>query len=156
MSAHSDGRCLPNRRGGSGPPRLSSGIVEVILAGGWLGFVRGRRFPSRGRSRHLPDYPCPERVDRTTMSTDYVLSAYIDGALDRAEYEKLDGDSYSGFISVCPGVIAFANSLRDCERELRSVLEDWLLLGLKLGHHLPVIGGIDLNKDMTHAEMESV
>jgi len=86
----------------------------------------------------------------------YILSEYIDSALDRAEYEKLDDGSYSGSIPVCPGVIAFADALRDCERELRSVLEEWLLLGLKLGHILPVIGGIDLNKDMTHAEVESV
>jgi predicted RNase H-like HicB family nuclease len=90
------------------------------------------------------------------VSAHYILSEYIDGALDRAEYEKLEDGSYSGSIPVCPGVIAFANSLRDCERELRSVLEDWLLLGLKLGHNLPVIGGIDLNKDLTHAEVESV
>ena len=31
-----------------------------------------------------------------------------------------------------------------------------LLAGLKLGHLLPVIGGIDLNKDVTHAEVESL
>jgi hypothetical protein len=31
-------------------------------------------------------------------------------------------------------------------RELRSTLEDWILLGLKLTHPLPVIGGIDLNE----------
>jgi len=86
----------------------------------------------------------------------YILSEYIDSALDRAEYEKLDDGSCSGSIPVCPGVIAFAETLRDCERELRSVLEEWLLLGLKLGHILPVIRGIDLNKDMTHAELESV
>ena len=90
------------------------------------------------------------------MSTHYVLSEYIEKALDKAEYEKLEDGSYSGSIPVCPGVIAFANSLRNCERELRSVLEDWLLLGLKLGHSLPVIGGNDLNKDMTNAEVESV
>jgi predicted RNase H-like HicB family nuclease len=86
----------------------------------------------------------------------YILSEYLDGALDGATYEKLEDGSYAGSIPTCRGVIAFANSLRECERELRSVLEDWLLLGLKLGHHLPVIGGIDLNKDMTHAEMETV
>jgi predicted RNase H-like HicB family nuclease len=90
------------------------------------------------------------------MNTHYVLTEYIDAALDRADYSKLEDGSYAGSIAVCPGVIAFANSLRECERELRSVLEDWLLLGLKLGHGLPVIGGIDLNKDMTHAEVESV
>jgi predicted RNase H-like HicB family nuclease len=68
----------------------------------------------------------------------------------------LDDGSYSGSIPACPGVLAFASSLRECEREVRSVLEDWLLLGLKLGHRLPVIGGIDLNKDARHVEVESV
>jgi predicted RNase H-like HicB family nuclease len=75
--------------------------------------------------------------------TGYILSEYIENALDRAEYEKLEDGSYAGSIPVCPGVIAFADSLRECEREVRSVLEDWLLLGLKLGHPWPVIGGID-------------
>jgi len=35
--------------------------------------------------------------------------------------------------------------LRECENELRSTLEDWILVGLKLRHRLPVLGGIDLN-----------
>jgi predicted RNase H-like HicB family nuclease len=86
----------------------------------------------------------------------FILSEYIDGALDRADFEKLEDGSYAGSIADCPGVIAFASSLRECERELRSVLEDWLLLGLRLGRRLPVIRGIDLNKDVTHAEVESV
>jgi hypothetical protein len=38
---------------------------------------------------------------------------------------------------------------------LRSTLEDWLLLGLQLGHKLPVIDGINLNRSnrrkATHA-----
>lgn len=74
------------------------------------------------------------------MNTRYVLSEHLENALDRADYEKLEDGSYAGTIPVCPGVIAFADSLRNCERELRSVLEDWLLLGLKLGHPLPVLG----------------
>jgi predicted RNase H-like HicB family nuclease len=85
-----------------------------------------------------------------------ILSEYFEQALGGADFEKLEDGSYAGCIPSCPGVIAFASSLRECERELQSVLEDWLLLGLKLGHRLPVIGGIDLNKDMTHAEVESV
>lgn len=88
------------------------------------------------------------------MNTQYVLSEYLEKALDDAEYEKLEDGSYAGTIPVCRGVIAFAASLRHCERELRSVLEDWLLLDLKLDHMLPIIGGIDLNKVVTHAEME--
>ena len=42
------------------------------------------------------------------MNTQYVLSDYIEIALDKAEYEKLEDGSYSGSIPVCPGVIAFA------------------------------------------------
>jgi hypothetical protein len=38
-------------------------------------------------------------------------------------------------------------SLRECQEQLRSTFEDWLLLGLKLGHPLPVIGGIDLTRE---------
>lgn len=90
------------------------------------------------------------------MSTLCILSDYIEGALEGAQYEKLEDGSYCGSIPGCAGVIAFAGSLRACERELRSVLEDWMLLGLKLGHRLPTIGGIDLNKDGTYAEVESL
>ncbi|HEY0456976.1 MAG TPA: hypothetical protein VGE41_11420 [Verrucomicrobiae bacterium] len=45
-----------------------------------------------------------------------------------------------------PGVIAFHNALKGCEQELRSTLEDWILVGLRLGHKLPKLAGIDLNK----------
>ncbi len=37
------------------------------------------------------------------------------------------------------GGVAFGTTLRECEDELRSTLEDWILIGLKLGHPLPVI-----------------
>ncbi len=40
--------------------------------------------------------------------------------------------------SPCAGVIAFGDTLKRCEAELRSTLEDWILVGLKLGHPLPV------------------
>jgi predicted RNase H-like HicB family nuclease len=39
----------------------------------------------------------------------------------------------------CRGVIAFGKTLRECEAELRSTLEDWVLVGLKLGHPIPVL-----------------
>jgi len=56
-------------------------------------------------------------------------------------------------IAQCKGVIAFAPTLRECEIELRSTLEDWILVGLKLKHPLPVIDEIDLNKE---AQFESL
>jgi predicted RNase H-like HicB family nuclease len=60
---------------------------------------------------------------------------------------------------LCKGVIAFGKTLRECEEELRSVLEDWILLGFKLKHPLPVIDEIDLNEepqDESLAAMQTV
>ena len=54
----------------------------------------------------------------------YVLSEYIDAGISEAEYEKLDNGSYSGRVPSCIGVIAFGPTLRQCEHELRSTLED--------------------------------
>ena len=76
---------------------------------------------------------------------EFTLTDYIHHALACAEYDKLEDGSFAGRIPKCRGVVAFAKSLRECEEELRSVLEDWIIVGLKLSHHLPVIDGISLN-----------
>jgi predicted RNase H-like HicB family nuclease len=81
------------------------------------------------------------------MALRYVLTDYLEQALAQAIYDKLEDGSFAGRIPVCPGVVAFGASLSECEHELRSTLEEWILLGLKLGHPLPVIGGIDLNRE---------
>jgi len=81
------------------------------------------------------------------MALRYVLSDYLEQALAQAVYDKLEDGSFAGRIPACPGVVAFGASLSECEHELRSTLEEWILLGLKLGHPLPVIGGIDLNRE---------
>ena len=90
------------------------------------------------------------------MLGQFVLSDYIDIALAEAEYDKLEDGTFSGRIPVCKGVIAFGTSLRKCETELRSTLEDWVLLGLKFGHPLPVLEDIDLNKEPEYESVESV
>ena len=66
----------------------------------------------------------------------FPLTAYLEAAMELAVYEKLEDGSYAGEIPKLPGVIAFDKTLRDCERELRSTLEDWLLVGLRLDHKL--------------------
>lgn len=81
------------------------------------------------------------------MTGRYILSEYMDQAMAQAVYDKLEDGTFAGRIPSCKGVVAFGATLRGCEEELRSTLEDWILLGLKLGHPLPVIGSIDLNKE---------
>ena len=80
------------------------------------------------------------------MQTQFILSEYLDEAMGEAVYDKLEDGSFAGKIPSCPGVVAFGADLRACQRELRSTLEAWILLGLKLGHPLPLIAGIDLNE----------
>ena len=81
------------------------------------------------------------------MPIQYILSEYVEHAMSEAVYDKLEDSSFTGRIPSCKGVLAFGATLRKCEDELRSTLEDWILIGLKLGHPLPVIEGIDLNKE---------
>lgn len=79
------------------------------------------------------------------MAVRYILSEYINQAMEQAVYDKLEDGTFAGRIPACKGVAAFGATLRECEEELRSTLEDWILVGLKLGHPLPMITGIDLN-----------
>ena len=90
------------------------------------------------------------------MSAHYILTDYIDRAIADAEYDKLEDGSFAGGIASCKGVLAFGTTLKECEAELRSSLEDWILVGLKLGHSLPIVDGIDLNKEPEYEPMEAV
>jgi predicted RNase H-like HicB family nuclease len=72
----------------------------------------------------------------------FPLTAYIKAALELARYDKLDDNNYAGEIPPLPGIAAFGKTLRLCEQELRSTLEDWLLVGLRLGHPIPKIAGL--------------
>jgi len=85
-----------------------------------------------------------------------ILTGYIESALSYAEYDKLEDGSFSGRIPDCKGVIAFGKTLRECENELQSTLEDWIFVGLKLGHNLPIIDGFDLNKEPRNESVAAV
>ncbi|PPJ62326.1 type II toxin-antitoxin system HicB family antitoxin [Dolichospermum flos-aquae CCAP 1403/13F] len=85
-----------------------------------------------------------------------MLSDYVEGAVSQAIYDKLEDGTFFGKIPVCQGVVAFGASLRECQNELRSTLEDWILLGLKLGHSLPVIDNINLNQEPILEPLDTV
>jgi predicted RNase H-like HicB family nuclease len=75
-----------------------------------------------------------------------MLVKYINKAMSQAVYDKLEDSSFCGKIPDCPGVIAFADSLYHCQEELQSVLEGWIIVKLRHGDKLPVIGKMNLNK----------
>ena len=75
-----------------------------------------------------------------------MLIEFISKAMSKAVYEKLEDGTYSEKIPQAPGVIAFGETLYQCQEELKSVLEGWLIVKIRHGDKLPVIGGINLNK----------
>jgi len=86
----------------------------------------------------------------------YILSEYVEQVMAQAVYDKLEDGTFAGKIPPCKGVIAFGKTLRECEDELHSTLEDWILVGLKLGHPLPVIDGIDLNREPARGQVDAM
>ena len=77
-----------------------------------------------------------------------MLIEYINKALGKAVYDKLEDASFSGKIPQCPGVVAFGETLYQCQQELRNSLEGWLIVKIRHGDTLPVIGRINLNRRM--------
>jgi predicted RNase H-like HicB family nuclease len=77
-----------------------------------------------------------------------MITKYLREAMCRARYKILEDGTYYGWIEELPGVWSSAGSLEECREELGSVVEDWLLLGLRLGHKIPSLGGIDLNAEV--------
>jgi predicted RNase H-like HicB family nuclease len=73
-----------------------------------------------------------------------VLTEYIQAAMRRARYEILEDNTFYGEISGFQGVFANAETLEGCREQLREVLEGWIVLGLRLGHPLPVVDGVSL------------
>ena len=85
-----------------------------------------------------------------------MLIEYINKALGNAVYDKLEDGSFSGKIPQCPGVVAFGETLYQCQQELKSSLEGWLIVKIRHGDTLPVIGRINLNKKMPASQEAAV
>lgn len=95
---------------------------------------------SAGKSR-LPNpatsmgYSVNLKFKASTMSFEY-----IDAAMRIAKYELLPDDGlYYGEIFCFDGVYATAEQLEVCREELKSTLEDWLLLSLRKNLPIPVL-----------------
>jgi predicted RNase H-like HicB family nuclease len=73
-----------------------------------------------------------------------MLIEYVQAAMRQAKYKILEDETFFGNIPGFEGLWASADTLEGCREELQSALEDWILLGLRLGHSLPVVAGIDL------------
>ena len=82
-----------------------------------------------------------------------MLTEYIDAALGRARYELIeDGETpYYGEVPELPGVWASGRTLEECRRELKDVVEGWILLSVKRSMHIPALGDVEITEASTKA-----
>lgn len=74
-----------------------------------------------------------------------MLTEYIEAAMSHAQYEVIEDGTVYGEIPGLQGVWGNAATHAACVEELRDSLEGWIVLGLRLGHTLPIVNGINLN-----------
>lgn len=67
-----------------------------------------------------------------------MLVEYIDAAMRRATFETIEDQTVWGEIPGFQGVWANESTVDACRDELRSVLEDWILISVSQHAKLPV------------------
>jgi predicted RNase H-like HicB family nuclease len=74
-----------------------------------------------------------------------MIIEYVQKAIERAEYKKLEDGTWFAAIPGFDGVWANGKSVEECRKELVEVMEEWLILKFKDIDPIPIIEGLDLN-----------
>ena len=70
-----------------------------------------------------------------------MLLEYVQEALKHAKYEIINNDSpYYGEVPELKGVWATDQTLEECRQNLADVVDGWLVVRLKKGLDIPLIG----------------
>ena len=71
-----------------------------------------------------------------------MITEYIEAALAIARYELIaDEEPYYGEVSELPGVWASGKTLEECRRNLKEVIEGWIIVRLRKGLSIPPVDG---------------
>lgn len=74
-----------------------------------------------------------------------MIQEYLQKAMEAAHYELLeDNEGFYGEIHNASGVWATGITLEACRQELLEVLEEWILVGIAMGHDLPNFDGVTI------------
>lgn len=76
---------------------------------------------------------------------------YLQAALHRATFHQIEDGTYIGQIPGFDGVWSQGQTLEEARAELLEVLDGWIVLGLRLGHELPIVDGINLTPNLEAA-----
>ena len=82
-----------------------------------------------------------------------MLTEYIDEALRRARFELIDDKEtpYYGEVADLPGVWACGQTLESCRRELKEVVEGWILVSVKRSLDISPLGSAKITEIDTRA-----
>lgn len=76
-----------------------------------------------------------------------MIIEYIEEALKRAHYEIIDDEQpYYGEIKELKGVWATGKTLEECRRNLKEVIEGWILVSVKKEIHIPRLGNVQIKE----------
>jgi predicted RNase H-like HicB family nuclease len=65
--------------------------------------------------------------------------------MEAAHYELLENnEGFYGEIPNAPGVWAIGSTPEACRQELLEVLEEWVIVGISMGHELPEFEGMTI------------
>jgi predicted RNase H-like HicB family nuclease len=73
-----------------------------------------------------------------------MIRQYVDRALRRARYDKLDDGTYCAEVSELQGVLASGTTLEDCRDQLAEVVEEWGLVRVSQRLDVPVLDHIEV------------
>ena len=77
-----------------------------------------------------------------------MLTEYIDEALRRTRYELIEDEETPcyGEVPELPGVWASGRTLEGCRRELKEVIEGWILVSVRRSLDLPRLGSVEIRE----------
>jgi predicted RNase H-like HicB family nuclease len=74
-----------------------------------------------------------------------MIQDYLQKAMEAAHYQLLEDDEgFYGEIPGASGVWATGSTLEACRKELLEVLEEWVLVGIAMGHNLSEFDGVTI------------
>jgi predicted RNase H-like HicB family nuclease len=85
-----------------------------------------------------------------------IIDHWAREAIRHAQIQQLSDRHSYGEVPGCEGVIATGGTRAEVEQELFSVLEEWALLGMRLGDEIPVYGQADLNSENARKRLTCV
>jgi predicted RNase H-like HicB family nuclease len=73
-----------------------------------------------------------------------MIREYVDRALRRAQYDKLDDGTFCAEVPALRGVLATGDTLEECRDQLAEVVEEWVLVRISRGLDVPPLDDIEV------------